>query len=126
VSATPAKRLLSHGWLYSPAACPIGGGMIKLCGGSTWAAVAVGAAPYALCAPIYLVFVLGYLAAVVRYLFSDADGQEAMAHLITMSADAVVSILTLTRAPRADRAGQHARDGRQVPARAVGVGRKRL
>ncbi len=106
VNASPAKRLLGHGWLYIPAvSCPIGGGMIKLGGGSTWAAVAVGAAPYALCALIYSVFIIGSLAAAARYLFSDADCQEAMARLITVLEEAVVSILTLTRAPRTDRNG---------------------
>ena len=74
MNASPAKRLLAHGWLYAPAvACPISGGVIKLANGSTWAAVIVGGAPYA----IYLVpsfaFVVGYLAAVIRYLCSDSD-----------------------------------------------------
>jgi hypothetical protein len=79
--------------------------MIKLGGGSTWAAVAVGAAPYALCALTYSFFILVLLAAAARYLCSGADSQEAMARLIAVSEDAVVSILTLTRAPRADKRG---------------------
>jgi hypothetical protein len=97
VNANPAKRLLAHGWLYVPAvSSPIGGGMIKIGGGSTWAAVIVGTAPYAICSVLCLVFVLGYLAAVFRYLCAEVDGQEAMARLIRVSADAIVSILTLT------------------------------
>jgi hypothetical protein len=96
VSGRPAKQLLEHGWLYVPAvSSPIGGGLIKLGRGSTWAAVAVGVAPYAVCVLLYLVFVLGYLAAVMRYLCAGPDGQEAMERLITVSANAVVSILTL-------------------------------
>ena len=96
MSGGPAKRLLEHGWLYVPAvSSPIGGGLIKLGQGSTWAAVAVGVAPYTVCVLLYLVFVVGYLAAIVRYLCAGPDGQEAMERLITVSANAVVSILTL-------------------------------
>jgi hypothetical protein len=99
VTARSAKRLLAHGWLYVPAAAgPIGGGMIKIGGGNSWAAVAVGVAPYAVCLLLYLVFVIGYLAAVTRYLCSDHAGQEAMERLITVSANSVVAILTLKRA----------------------------
>jgi hypothetical protein len=96
MSGRPAKQLLEHGWLYVPAvSSPIGGGLIKLGHGSTWAAVAVGVAPYAVCVLLYLVFVVGYLAAVLRYVCAGPDGQEAMERLITVSANAVVAILTL-------------------------------
>jgi len=51
MTARPAKRLLAHGGVYLPAASsPIGGGLIKLGPGSTRAVVAVGMAPYAVCA----------------------------------------------------------------------------
>jgi hypothetical protein len=97
VSTRPAKRLLSHGWLYIPAvSSPVGGGLIKIAHGSTWAAVAVGTAPYAICAMLYLLFVIGYLAALMRYMCAKSGGQEAMERLITVSANAIVSILTLT------------------------------
>ena len=60
MSTHPAKRLFSHGWLYVPAvSSPIGGGLIKIGHGSTWAAVTVGVAPYAICAMLYVVFVVG-------------------------------------------------------------------
>jgi ABC-type Na+ efflux pump permease subunit len=99
VTARPAKRLLSHGWLYIPAvSSPVGGGLIKLGHGSTWAAVAVGTAPYAICAMLYIVFVIGYFAALVRFLCAKSGGQEAMERLITVSANAIVSILTLSPA----------------------------
>ena len=92
-----AKRLFSHGWLYIPAvSSPIGGGLIKIGHGSTWAAVAVGTAPYAICAMLYVVFVIGYLAALMRYMCAKSGGQEAMERLITVSSNAIVSILTLT------------------------------
>jgi fumarate reductase subunit C len=74
---------------------PIGGGLIKLGHGSTWAAASVGLAPYAVCASLYVVFVVSYLAAVLRYLCADAAGQQAMERFITVSANAVVAILTL-------------------------------
>ena len=96
MSTGPAGRLLAHGWLYVPAvSSPIGGGLIKLGHGTTWAAVGVGVAPYAVCVLLYLVFMVGYLAAILRYLCAGPDGQEAMERLITVSANAVVSILTL-------------------------------
>ena len=92
MTARPAKRLLSHGWLYIPAVfSPVGGGLIKIGHGSTWAAVPVGVAPYAICAMLYVVFVIGYLAALTK-----SGDQEAMERLITVSANAIVSILTLT------------------------------
>jgi hypothetical protein len=71
--------------------------MIKLGGGSTWGAVAVGIAPYAICALMCFVFIVGYFAAVVRHLCAGSEGQEAMERLINVSANAIVSILTLTR-----------------------------
>lgn len=96
MTARPAKRLLAHGWLYIPAvSSPVGGGLIKLGHGSTWAAVTVGTAPYVICAFLYAVFVIGYLAAVTRCIVKSAE-QEAMERLITVSANAIVAILTLT------------------------------
>jgi hypothetical protein len=96
VTTHPAKRLLAHGWLYIPAvSSPVGGGLIKLGHGSTWAAAAVGTAPYVICAFLYAVFVIGYLAAVTRCLLKSGE-QEAMERLITVSANAIVAILTLT------------------------------
>jgi hypothetical protein len=95
-AADAARRLIAHGWLYVPAvSSPIGGGLIKLGHGSTLAAASVGLAPYAVCASLYAVFVVSYLAAVLRYLCADAAGQQAMERLITVSANAVVAILTL-------------------------------
>jgi len=97
MSTPPAKRLLSHGWLYIPAvSSPVGGGLIKIGHGSTWAAVAVGTSPYAICAMLYGVFVVGCFAALVRYMCAKSGGQEAMERLIAVLANAIVSILTLT------------------------------
>lgn len=96
MTAYPARRLLAHGWLYVPAASsPIGGGLIKLGQGSTWAAVVVGMAPYAVCTLLFTVFVIGYLAALIRCLCAKPEQQEVMERLITVSANAIVSILTL-------------------------------
>jgi hypothetical protein len=97
MTARPVRRLLSHGWLYVPAASsPIGGGLIKVGQGSTWAAVAVGIAPYAVCALLFTVFVIGYLAALTRCLCAKPEQQEIRERLITVSANAIVSIMTLT------------------------------
>jgi len=92
-----AKRLPAHSWVYVPASTsPIGGGLVKLGKGSTWAAVAVGTAPYAICGMLVIVFVIGYIAALIRYLCTKPEEREAMERLITVSANAIVSILTLT------------------------------
>lgn len=109
--ARPKNRLLEHGWLYVPAASgPIGGGMIKLGGGNTFAAVAVATTPYALFGLMYLVFVIGYVTAVARYVWSGPEGQEAMGQLITVSTNAIVSILTLTRAQTASARAREAQE----------------
>src|ERR1039457_2441969 len=114
----PAKRLLAHGWAYIPAASsPIGGGLIKLGRGSTWAAAAVGLAPYAICALLFTVFVIGYLAALVRYLCAKPQEQAAMEHLITVSANAIISILTLTPATLPGQARQPAEPASRVTPR---------
>ncbi len=90
-----SKRLVPvHGWLYAPAASgPIGGGLIKLGHGSNWAAITVGVAPYAICALLYSVFMIGYLAAVLRYLFTGPAGQQSMERLIQPTPAAVTSKL---------------------------------
>jgi hypothetical protein len=96
VAPRPA-RLLARGWVYVPAASgPIGGGLIKLGRGSTQAAVAVSLAPYAIWALLLAVFVIGYLAALTRFLCAGAEGQEAMERLVGVTASAVVTVLTLT------------------------------
>lgn len=97
MTARAPRRLVATAWVYVPAASsPIGGGLIKLCRGSTWAAVAVGTAPYAVCALLFTVFVIGYLAALCRYLCARPEQQPSMERLIVVSANAIVSILTLT------------------------------
>lgn len=91
------RQFLARGWAYAPAAAgPIGGGMIKLGQGSTLGAVAVGLAPYAIYSLLLVVFVIGYLAALARYLCAGPEGQAAMERLMVTSANAIVSIVTLT------------------------------
>jgi hypothetical protein len=96
---TRPRQSLTRSWLYASAAAgPIGGGLIKLGQGSTVAAIAVGLAPYAILGLLLLVFLIGYLAALARYLCAGPEGQEAMERLVVTSANAIVSILTLTQA----------------------------
>jgi hypothetical protein len=95
----PRHFLMGRGWMYASAAAgPIGGGLIKLGQGSTLAAAMVGLAPYAIFGLLLLVFLIGYLAALARYLCAGQEGQEAMERLMVTSANAIVSILTLTQA----------------------------
>jgi hypothetical protein len=97
MTGSRTKCLMARGWVYVPAVSgPIGGGLIKLGRGSTAAAVAVGLAPYVIWALLLAVFVIGYIAALTRYLWAKPDDHDAMERLITISANAVVSILTLS------------------------------
>lgn len=96
----PAKRFLANGWLYLPAVSgPLGGLMIKLGGGSVWAAVVVGAAPCAVCILPYSVFLIGYITVLIKWVCSGPKTPESMERLIVISANSVVAILSLTRVP---------------------------
>ena len=55
-------------------------------------------APYAVRALPFSVFAIGYLAALIRCLCAKPAEQEAMERLITVSANAIVAILTFTAA----------------------------
>jgi hypothetical protein len=99
MAGSRTKCLMARGWAYVPAASgPIGGGLIKLGRGNTAAAVTVGLAPYAVWTLLLTVFVMGYIAALARYLWAKPEEHDAMERLITISANAVVSILTLSPA----------------------------
>jgi hypothetical protein len=76
----------------------------------------VGLAPYALYGLLLIVFVIGYLAALARFLCAGPDGQAAMERLMLTSANAVVSILTLTCAtpPRSGSTAER-RSGQSPP-----------
>jgi hypothetical protein len=94
---TGMKRL-AYGWCYllPEVAAPIGGGLIKIGQASTWAAVSVGLAPYTIVAALYAIFILEHVPAVICYLCSDRERQEAIDQLIITSANAIVALLTLT------------------------------
>jgi hypothetical protein len=53
-------------------------------------------APYVIVASLYAIFMIGYIPAVFCYLWSSEERQDAINRLITTSADAIVSLLTLT------------------------------
>jgi hypothetical protein len=128
--AARSRRLLAHTWIYVPAVCgPVSGGLIKLDGGTTVAVVVVGVAPYAVWLLLLSVFVIGYLAALARYLWTGREGQDAMERLMVTTANAVVAILTLTAAspppPRIHRAGaERANAQKGCPGRADNPVRK--
>jgi hypothetical protein len=90
----------AYGWCYllPEVAAPIGGGLIKIGQASTWAAVSVGLAPYVIVAAMYTIFMLEHVPAMICYLCSDRDRQDAIDRLITTSANAIVALLTLTPA----------------------------
>jgi len=83
--------------------------MIKIGGGSAWAAIAVGAGPYVIRLLLHLVSVIGCLAALTLYLRSDHEGQQAMERFIAVSTNAVVSILTLKLTALPEQARSHPR-----------------
>jgi hypothetical protein len=58
--------------------------------------VSVGLAPYAILAALYAVFMIGYVPGVICFLCSGGERQDAADRLITTSASAIVSLLTLT------------------------------
>ncbi len=91
-------RWPAYGWCYllPEVAAPIGGGLVKMGHASALAAISIGLAPYAILAALYTIFVIGYIPAMVCYLCSDRDKQDAIARLITTSTNAIVSLLTLT------------------------------
>jgi hypothetical protein len=116
---TRAVRLTS-GWYYllPEVAAPLGGGLLKVGRASTWAAVTIGLAPYVILASLYALFIIGYVPAVICYLSASQDRQDAADRLITTSADAIVSLLTLTH-PAAAAVRSPARHQGRTPAGAL-------
>jgi hypothetical protein len=90
--ATRSRRLPGRGWAASAPAVsgPVGGGLIKLGGGSTTAAVTVALAPYAVYGLLLAAFLLAFVAALVRCMRAGPGGEAAMERLINLSAAAVV------------------------------------
>ena len=70
---------------------------MKLGGAATWLAASVALTPYAVCAVLCSVFVIGYAVALLRFVWSGSDGLDAMEHVLAMTANAIVGILTLTQ-----------------------------
>ena len=94
---TETKRPANSWYYFLPGiAAPIGGGLIKIGQSSTIAAVGVALAPYMIMAALYAIFMIGYVPAVICYLCSGPDRQNAINHLIATSANAIVALLTLT------------------------------
>jgi hypothetical protein len=94
------KKFLPNPWLFLPAVSgPLGGLMVKLGGGSVWAATVVGAAPCAVCLLPYSVFVIGYVTVLIKWVCSGPKTPESMERLIAISTNSVVAVLSLTRVP---------------------------
>lgn len=91
-------RGAANSWRYRlpEVAGPVGGGLLKIGHASTWAAVGVSLAPIGVVAALDAIFMIGYVPAVICYLCSGPDRQDAMARLISTSANAIVALLTLT------------------------------
>lgn len=97
-----SRRLPAYSWLCMPTVGGfIGGGLVKLDHGSMLSALVVAVAPFAISLLLCILFAIGYLAAVFRYVRAGAGERDAMERLITLSANAVVSILTLSKSPLA-------------------------
>lgn len=99
-SARARRTVYQWRYILPGVAAPVGGGLIKIGQASTWAAVSVALAPYVVVASLYAIFIIGYIPAVVCYLFCGQDRQDAINRLITTSADAIVCLLTLTHTRR--------------------------
>lgn len=97
-----SRRLPAYGWLCMPTVGGlIGGGVVRLEHGSMLSALVIAVAPFAISLLLCILFAIGYLAAVFRYVRAEAGERDAMERLITLSANAVVSILTLSKSPLA-------------------------
>jgi hypothetical protein len=68
-------------------------------------------APYVILAALYAIFMIGYVPAVICYLCSGGDRQEAAGRLITTSASAIVALLTFTPADGGAACGRRAGSG---------------
>ena len=102
--ATRHARVLAQSWLsISAGCCPIGGGLIKLGHGSNAAALTVAIAPCVICALLCCIFAIGYLTATLRYLWTGDPQRE----FITVSANAMVSILSRQPTSLPAPAGHH-------------------
>src|SRR5215472_189870 len=97
-------RRPAYSWRYLlPATgAPLGGGLMKIGHASTWAATSVALAPFAILITIYTFFAIGYVPAMICFLSSGRDQQDAqtrqdaIASLITTSANALIALLTFT------------------------------
>jgi len=101
VPTRPAKRALTQSWLLIPSACsPLGSGLVKITHGSDLTALAVGIAPYTICALLCCLFGIGYLFAAFRYVCTGRSQRE----FIEIATNAVVSVFTLTPTTSCDHA----------------------
>jgi len=97
-------RRPAYSWRYLlPATgAPIGAGLMKIGHASTWAAASVALAPFTILITVYAFFAIGYVPAMICYLRSGRDQQDAktrqdaIASLITTSANALIALLTFT------------------------------
>jgi hypothetical protein len=98
VTRNTRTRRSAYSWRYVlPATgAPIGGGLMKIGHASAWAAISVGLAPFVILVVIYVFFAIGYLPAVICFLCSGRDRQDAIVRLITASTNAMVALLTFT------------------------------
>jgi len=97
-------RQPAHSWRYVLPATgtPIGGGLMKMGHASTLAGAGVALAPLVILIIVYIFFAVGYIPAVICFLRSGRDQQDAktrqdaITHLIATSTNAMVALLTFT------------------------------
>lgn len=86
----PQARRTTRIWFpISAVGGPIGGGLIMIGHGSTLASMVVGCAPFALCALLYCLFGVTFLAATLRYACTGKSQRD----FIAAATNAVVAIL---------------------------------
>lgn len=95
-SARTRRPASSWRYLLPAVGAPVGGGLMKIGHANVWAAISVGLAPYAIFVIVYVLFAIGYVPAVICFLCSGRQRQDALTRLITTSANALVAMLTFT------------------------------
>jgi acetyl-CoA carboxylase alpha subunit len=99
MTVNPRTRRTATNWRFAlpEVTAPAGGALFKVIGHtSTWAAIGVGLAPYAVCMFRYAIFLVLQVSAEICYLCSSESRQEAIHNLMVLTTNSLVSLQILT------------------------------